>query len=121
MSNKLDVSTIYNLFNDSQRVDQSDLRTEQNRNLATDASIVHNHIGSGVIPNSLQSRIIFDSDNLPVDQAAILAANNFDGTGVDAHLQPSDVNLGNQLAVPLTNSMVVGRKSVKVAIIGILT
>ena len=119
MSNKLDVSTIYNLFNDSQRVDQSDLRTEQNRNLATDASIVHNHIGSGVIPNSLQSRIIFDSDNLPVDQAAILAANNFDGTGVDAHLQPSDVNLGNQLAVTLTNSMVVGRKSVKVAIIGL--
>lgn len=119
MTKRSDVSVVYNLFTDAQRVDQSDLKVEQNRNLTIDASIVNNHFGSGILPRSLTPNIIFDSDDLPADQAAILAAGSLDGQGLAAHAQPTDANLGNILEVELTDSLAVGRHSVKVAIIGL--
>lgn len=114
-----DVSVVYNKWHDAQRVDQTDLEVEQNRNVATDAAIVHNHFGSGVLLENPLQPVIFDSDNLPADQAAIEAAGNFDGQGLAAHEQPSDINLGNQLEVELTGSDAIGRLSSKVAIIGL--
>lgn len=119
MTKRLDVSVLQNKFFDAQRVNLDDLNTEQDHNSQIDAAIVNNHFGSGVLPTSPQQVILFDSDNLNADQAAILAAGNFDGIGLDAHIQPSDINLGNQLEVELTDSAVLGRLCVKVAVIGL--
>lgn len=116
---RLDVSLLHNLFNDGQKVDNSDLNVEQIRNVESDASIVFNHFGTGVLPESLEQNILFDSDDLPEVQAALLAANNFDGSALSAHNQPSDNNYGNQLEVQLTDSSAIGRLCVKVAIIGL--
>jgi hypothetical protein len=114
-----DVSVIENKWQDAQRVDQNDMEIEQNRNNEIDAAIIQNHFGSGVLISAPQQRVIFDSDVLDATQAGLLAAGNFDGTGLSTTLQPSDINLGNQLEVELSDSSVVGRLSVKVAIIGL--
>lgn len=119
MTTQKEVSIIHNSWHDAQRVDKTDLDVEQNRNLETDASIIQNHFGSGVLLENVEQPIIFDSDNLTAVQAAIEAAGNFDGIGLDAHQQPSDINLGNQLEIELFDSNAIGRLSVKVAIIGL--
>lgn len=119
MAKRKDISYIFDKFNDAQRVDLTDLETEQNRNVETDAGTIFNHFGTGVLPNGPEQVVLFDSDNLTSDQAAILAAGNFDGTGLQAQTQPTDINLGNQLEVELTGSDPWGRYSVKVAIIGL--
>ena len=119
MTARKNISIIHNRWHDSQRVDKSDMDVEQNRNLEIDAATVQNHFGSGVLLESPEQLVIFDSDNLTIEQAAIEAAGNFDGIGLAAHQQPSDINLGNQLEIDLTNSVVIGRLSIKVAIIGL--
>lgn len=119
MANRRDVSLLKNRWNDGQRVDKSDLDLEQERNTGIDAAIIQNHFGSGVLLETLTQNIIFDSNNLTPEQTAILSAGNFDGQGLAPHTQPSDNNLGNQLEVELTDSNVLGRLSVKVAIIGL--
>lgn len=118
VTKRLPVSALQNRFIDSQRVDEEDMTVEQDFNNTINAATVHNHFGSGRIPKFPTPPIIFDSDNLTEEQASILAAGNFDGTGLDAHLQPSDPNLGNQLAVTLTDSEAFGRLTVKALIIG---
>lgn len=119
MSKRIDVSTVQNLFHDAQKVDQSDLLTEQNHNNQNDAAIINNHFGSGVLLSQPQQIVIFDSDKLGSVSAALVASGNFDGTGISPTLQPSDINLGNQLEIELTGSNVFGRLSIKIAIIGL--
>ncbi len=119
MTKRNDVSVLQNRWHDSQRVDEADMETEQNRNNQIDAAIINNHFGSGVLLQTPEQTVLFDSDDLTASQAAILAAGNFDGTGISVHTQPSDSNLGNQLEVELTDSSVFGRFSVKVVIIGL--
>lgn len=119
MTFRKDVSIIENKWHDAQRVDQSDMIVEQNRNNDSDAAIVQNHFGSGVLVSSPLQNVLFDSDLLNAQQAALLAAGNFDGTGLSTQNQPSDINLGNQLEVELTDSDAFGRLSIKVAIIGL--
>lgn len=113
------LAVLENLWNDAQRVSQEDMQTEQLHNNQIDAAIVLNHFGSGILPSSPQQATLWDSDDLDATQAALLAAGNFDGTGLAPRNQPSDINLGNQLEIELTGSDVVGRLSVKVAIIGL--
>lgn len=119
MTFRKDLSVIENKWQDAQRVDQNDMEVEQNRNNEIDAAIVQNHFGSGILISSPEQKVLFDSDLLDATQAGLLASGNFDGTGLASHAQPSDINLGNQLELELTNSDVVGRFSVKVAIIGL--
>lgn len=119
MTFRKDVSVIENKWQDAQRVDQNDMDTEQIRNNEIDAAIIQNHFGSGVLISSPQQNVLFDSDGLTAIQAGLVATGNFDGTGLSPHLQPSDINLGNQLEIELSDSNVVGRFSVKVAIIGL--
>jgi hypothetical protein len=119
------VSQTQVLWQDSQQVDQADMTTEQSRNIGVDASIVQNHFGSGVLPEAPMTNIVFDTDNLFADQAALIASYDFDGTGLRPLTQPSDLILGNQLEVELLDSdnngltNVGGRLSVKVLIIGL--
>lgn len=119
MTKRTDVSAIENLWHDAQLVDQTDMTVEQNRNNQIDAAIIQNHFSSGVLPAAPLQNVLFDSDALTSTQAALAAANNFDGGGIDAQVQPSDINLGNQLEIELTGSKVFGRLSTKVAIIGL--
>lgn len=125
MTNRNTVSQPAVLWYDGQQVDQVDMDTEQNRNVKTDASIIQNHFGSGVIPNSPAKKIIFDTDNLFADQAALIASNDFDGIGLRPLNQPTDFTLGNQLEIELSDSYVnglstvTGRLSTKVLVIGL--
>jgi hypothetical protein len=119
MTKKLPVSTLQNNWHDAQRVDTNDLNVEQTYNNQTNAAVVNNFFGSGVLPENPEQPTLFDSDALTSTQAALVSANNFDGTGIDAHTQPSDNNLGNQLEVELSESTVFGRFSVKVLIVGL--
>lgn len=119
MTIRLPVSPLQNHWNDAQRVDRTDMNLEQDFNNSTNAAIVNNHLGSGIVPNAIEQRILFDSNSLTEEQAAILSAGDFDGTGLDFHLQPSDTNLGVQLEIELTDSTVFGRQSVKVFIVGL--
>lgn len=104
-----DVSVIQNKWHNAQRVDQEDLETEQNHNNEINAAIVQNYFGSGVLISSPQQKVLFDSNLVTLT----------DGTGISPLEQPSDSNLGNQLEVELTESDVVGRFSVKVAVVGL--
>jgi len=104
------VSTIQNSFFDSEQLDDTDLTLEQNYNNTITASIIGNHIGTGVLPENLEQNIIFDS---------ILSNGFLDGIAISAQNQPSDNNFGNQLEIILNNSKVAGNRSVKVAIIGL--
>jgi len=121
------VSIIHNRYYDGQRVDQIDMDVEQDRNVGKDASIVQNHFGSGILPASASQKVLFDTDNLFPDQVALIASNDFDGTGLCLADQPSDNVLGNQLEVQLLDSdlnlnglsEVGGRLSTKVLIIGL--
>ena len=119
------VSLIQNHFYDGQRIDQVDLVVEQDRNVNTDAAIIQNHFGSGILPIASDQETIFDTDNLYIDQVALIASNDFDGTGLRPLSQPTDFTLGNQLEVELKNSDVYGittvggRFSTKVLIIGL--
>lgn len=119
MTKRIPVSQLQNLWHDAQTVDKNDMDTEQNYNNQTNAAIVNNFFGSGVLVSSAEQNVLFDSDNLNSVQAAQEAANSFDGTGINVAVQPADNNLGNQIEVELTESDVFGRLSIKVAIIGL--
>ena len=119
MTKRIEVSALQNLFRDAQRVSKEDLDTEQNYNNKIQSATINNHFGSGILLENPEQVIVFDSDSLTSVQASLLAAGNFDGTGLSPHSQPSDINLGNQLEVQLTGASVVGRFSTKVAIIGL--
>ena len=43
------------------------------------SGIINNHFGSGVIPDSIQQKVLFDSDNLTQEQSALVVSNDFDG------------------------------------------
>jgi hypothetical protein len=119
MTIRIPVSSLQNRWNDAQRVDRSDLDTEQDHNNSAVAAVVNNHMGSGVLPASALQNVLFDSDDLTSDQASILAAGDFDGTGFQVAAQPSDSNLGNQIEVELTGTTAFGRLSTKVLIVGL--
>jgi len=116
---KKEISIPETLWQNSMRVQQSDLIAQQNHSNQVDSAIVNNHFGSGVLLEGLNKTIIFDSDNLTTDQTNLKNINSFDGVGITPHNQPSDLTYGNQLEVILTDSNVFGRLSVKVAIIGL--
>lgn len=119
MTNRLPVSSQQNLWGDTQKVNKQDLDLEQSHNNNNTSAIVQNFFGSGVILENPLPKIIFDTNELSSTQASILAAGNFDGTGIDPTNQPTDTVYGNQLTVELSDSDVFGRFSVKVLIIGL--
>jgi hypothetical protein len=121
MTTRLPVSSLQNKWSDAQKVDLSDMTTEQVSVNNTDAAIVQNFFGSGVILDAPTPNVIFDTapDKLTAIETALIAAMNFDGTGLTPQNQPSDTQEGIQLAVELADSAVFGRGAVKVLIIGL--
>jgi hypothetical protein len=110
MTKRSPVSGQKNVWSDAQQVDDSDLTLEQQYNDTIDSSIINNHIGTGILPEVLVQNILFDS---------ALTTGFLDGVAVYAQNQPADSNLGNNLEISLQNSLVAGRKSIKVAVIGL--
>lgn len=110
MTKRVPVSAQKNIWFDAEQVDDTDLTLEQEYNDTINADIINNHVGSGVLPEVLVQNIIFDSD---------LVTGFLDGVAISAQNQPSDNNLGNQLEITLSNAAVGGRRSVKVAVIGL--
>jgi len=119
MTFRLPISVEKVIWRDGQKVNQSDIVSEQSYNIQTQSAIVHNFFGSGLIPNVPERTYLFHSDQLTPQQSVHVAANRFDGIGIKAHAQPSDKSLGCQLEITLQNSIVCGRKSVKVLIVGL--
>jgi hypothetical protein len=110
MTVRLPVSKPENTWYDSQPVDAQDLLAEQTHNDAAISGIVNNHFGSGVLPLALNPRILFDS---------ALVVGLLDGLPLAPTLQPTDPTFGVQLEVTLRDAKVLGRRTVKVAIIGL--
>src|SRR5690606_22111085 len=104
------VNSSQNIWFDTQKVDNDDLSLEQDHDAVITSAIVNNHIGTGIVPETLEQNVIFDSTGY---------IGLLDGLAISAQNQPTDNNIGNQLEVSLVNSKVGGRRSVKVAIIGL--
>lgn len=119
MAKRIDVSAPQNNFFDAEQVQKEDLDLEQNYNQQINSAIINNHFGSGVLLASVVPHILWDSEILSETQAGLEVAGNFDGTGLQVTEQPSDSTQGNQLQVELSGSSVVGRYSIKVALIGV--
>lgn len=110
MTIKLPISSQQNLFFDSEQLDSDDLNLEQSyvNNITT--SLINNQVGNGVVLNTLTPNILFDSNTYN---------GLFDGYAVAPASQPSDSNYGNQLEVSLSDSLAAGKRTVKIAIIGL--
>ena len=110
MVNRIPVSLPEPIYFDAMDVDNTDLTLQQIYNDQITAGIKSNHFGSGVLPNSLIQRVLFDSET---------TVGLLDGKALNAQAQPSDNNLGNQLEISLSGSMVAGNRTVKILIIGL--
>lgn len=98
------------IWYDAQQVDETDLNSEQTANITIEAATINNHIGTGVLPEELVQKVIFDSS---------LAVGYLDGLAIFPQAQPTDTNLGNQLSISLTGSTASGERQVKVCVIGL--
>jgi hypothetical protein len=110
MTTRTPVSVQRPIFYDAEQIDQTDLTTEQLANETIEASIINNHFGNGILPNTLNNNIIFNSS---------LFNGLLDGLPILPQNQPTDNNLGNQLTITLTNSLAAGNRQVKLCIIGL--
>lgn len=110
MTKRVPVSAQKNIWFDAEQVDNTDLTLEQEYNDTINADIINNHIGSGVLPEVLVQNILFDSE---------LVAGFLDGVAISVQNQPADNNFGNQLEITLSDSIVGGRKTVKIGVIGL--
>lgn len=109
-NNRSPVSAQRPIFFNGQQIDQTDLISEQNANITIGSATINNHIGTGILPQTLITNVIFDSS---------LAVGYLDGLPIQAQSQPSDSNFGNQLSLSLTGSTASGQRQVKVCIIGL--
>lgn len=110
MTKRAPVSFEQNVFTNAELVDDEDLSLEQTHNDVIDASIINNHIGTGLLSEVLVPNVLFDSS---------LTTGFLDGTIVSIQTQPSDNNFGNQLELSLSSSTAGGKRDVKVAVIGL--
>lgn len=110
MTKRNPISSIQNQYFDSEQVDDSDLTAEQQYNDAIQSGLINNHIGSGVLAESLIQKVLFDSS---------LASGVLDGANIQTQSQPTDSNFGNQLELELTDSSVAGKRTVKACVIGL--
>ena len=110
MTTRAPVSVLRPIWYDGQQVDETDLNAEQQANEAIEASIIDNHVGDGVLPEVLVANVIYNS---------AVSIGYQDGLAIFPQSQPTDTNLGNQLAITLTGSNASGKRQIKVGIIGL--
>lgn len=110
MTKRAPVSVQRPIWYDAQQVDETDLSSEQTANDTIESATINNHIGSGILPETLVENVLFDSS---------LVVGLLDGLAIQTQSQPSDNNLGNQLSIGLSDSKVSGKRQVKVCVIGL--
>src|SRR5580698_5314363 len=110
MTTRAPVSILRPIWYDGQQVDETDLNAEQQANETIEASIIENHVGDGVLPEVLVANVIYNS---------AVSIGYQDGLAIFPQSQPTDTNLGNQLAITLTGSNASGKRQIKVGIIGL--
>lgn len=108
--NRKTISAESNIWYNSKDVTQTDLQLEQDYNAAIDSAIIENHVGSGILANSLIDNVIFDSK---------LVSGFLDGVALLPQSSISDTNLGSQLEITLKNSNCSGKRRVKIFIFGL--
>src|SRR5574337_1194432 len=88
---------------DFQTVTIEDLRSEQSSYLNQTAESTKTAIGTGVRLDFPQEKVVFDSDQLTLEQAGYVAVSTFDGRGILSEPYSStDQSGGNQLAVEVS-------------------
>jgi len=105
-----DITGKQNVWLNGQQVDDLDLSTEQNYVNTISSGLTYNHIGQGILPDSLVKTLLFDSS---------LIVGDLDGTPLSIQTQPSDSDYGNQLEINLSDSGVFGLRTVKVVLFGL--
>lgn len=106
------VSSTQNIFYDGKQVDHKDLSLEQDHNEARVSSTIRNVIGSGVIKESLEQRVFFDTNTSALQDGFLNTSFAFDG-------KSTDTVEGQHLAIELTDSVAAGQRKVKVLVIGL--
>ena len=119
MTVRLPISVESVRWRDAQQVDLNDMNASQSHTSQSDAAILNNFFGSGLIPYVPERANIFDSNVLNSEQSQLIASNNFDGYGIMPTTQPTDSSLGAQLEVTLSGSNVFARHTVKVLVLGL--
>lgn len=110
MTNRSPVSVLQPLFYDAQQVDETDLTLLEQASDQVSSAIINNQVGSGILSEVLTDNVLFNSSQF---------VGYLDGLPIQTQAQPSDTNLGNQLAISLSNSTASGKRKVKVCIIGL--
>lgn len=104
------ISARQNRWFNGAATDDADLTLEQGFNDTVQSGLINNLVGTGVLAEHLTPVSLFDSQ---------LATGLLDGKAILAQNQPSDANLGNQLEVEVSNSLVAGKRAIKLVIIGL--
>lgn len=105
-----DITGKQNVWLNGQQVDNDDLSTEQNYVNTISSGLTYNHIGQGILPDSLVKNLLFDSS---------LIVGDLDGTPLSIQTQPSDSDYGNQLELNLSDSDAFGLRTIKVVLFGL--
>ena len=101
------------------RVTAEDMETEQAALLSASDNASLTASGSGVIKTFAELPVIFDSDNLSVQQNGYLVSGDFDGRGVLAEAYAcTDLSLGSHIQVELTDSSASKTLPIIVTILG---
>jgi hypothetical protein len=115
-----------NIF-DGQRVTEVDLDTEQIHNNTVSADIVKDFHGSGVVNDTpFETRILLDtrSPGLYIENGnenpskSDIESGTYDGKGISLDRQTSDPVRGNRVEFELVDSEMLGRKKVKIMVLG---
>lgn len=105
-----DITGKQNVWLNGQQVDNDDLSTEQDYVNTITSGLTYNHIGQGILPDSLVKNLLFDSS---------LIVGDVDGTPLSIQTQPSDSDYGNQLEINLSDSEVFGLRTIKIVLFGL--
>jgi len=115
-------------FFDGQRVTESDLDTEQIHKTSVLSDLVIDYHGSGVVnSNPFEEEILLDTrfpgkyvidDDDENESKEDIEGGEYDGKGIFFDRQPTDSVRGERLVLELVDADVIGRKSVRVLLIG---
>jgi hypothetical protein len=113
MTIRTPISAEQNTWFDSQKVVSTSLSKEQEYNRTIQSGIVNNHIGTGVLPETLDQKVLFDSE-----QYLAVHPGSLDGKPIAALSQPTDTVNGSQIEISLVGTKIYDRRTVKICVIG---
>jgi len=111
--NRISLKASQNIYSDSQTISKENLDLEQSFNNTVQSGIIQNHIGSGILRDTLTQNVLFDSG------VYLSSYPSIDGVGITTGFtQPSDSSLGNQLEIALSGTLASRNRTIKVGLFG---